>query len=34
MNNADESNSKQAFNDLLDYFSGNKNDNPDPISSG
>ena len=31
MNNADESNSKQAFNDLLDYFSGNKNDNPDPI---
>jgi 8-oxo-dGTP pyrophosphatase MutT (NUDIX family) len=31
MNNWDESNSKQAFNDLLDYFSGNKNDNPDPI---
>ena len=31
MNNADESNSKQAFNDLLDYFCGNKNDNPDPI---
>jgi len=31
MHNADDSNSKQAFNDLLAYFSRNKNDNPDPI---
>jgi 8-oxo-dGTP pyrophosphatase MutT (NUDIX family) len=31
MNNADDSNSEQAFDDLLAYFSRNKNDNPDPI---
>ena len=31
MHNADDSNSAQAFNDLLAYFSRNKNDNPDPI---
>tara|TARA_B110000240_G_scaffold188985_1_gene228436 strand:+ start:354 stop:1004 length:651 start_codon:yes stop_codon:yes gene_type:complete len=31
MHNADDSNSEQAFNDLLAYFSRNKNDNPDPI---
>jgi len=31
MNNVDDSNSEQAFDDLLAYFSRNKNDNPDPI---
>ena len=31
MNNADDSNSEQAFDDLLAYFSQNNNDNPDPI---
>ena len=31
MNNRDDSNSEQAFDDLLAYFSRNKNDNPDPI---
>lgn len=31
MNNRDDSNSEQAFEDLLAYFSRNKNDNPDPI---
>ncbi|PCI75847.1 MAG: CoA pyrophosphatase [SAR86 cluster bacterium] len=31
MNNRDENNSQQAFDDLLAYFSRNKNDNPDPI---
>lgn len=31
MNNRDDSNSEQAFDDLLAYFSGTKNDNPDPI---
>lgn len=31
MNNADNSNSEQAFYDLLAYFSSTKNDNPDPI---
>lgn len=31
MNNRDSSNSEQAFDDLLAYFSRNKNDNPDPI---
>lgn len=31
MNNADDSNSEQAFDDLLAYFSSTKNDNPDPI---
>ena len=31
MNNADESNSERAFDDLLAYFSANKNDNPSPI---
>ena len=31
MNNADDSNSERAFDELLAYFSQNKNDNPDPI---
>ena len=31
MNNADESNSERAFDDLLAYFSRNKNVKPDPI---
>lgn len=31
MNNRDDSASQQAFEDLLSYFSRNKNDNPDPI---
>jgi 8-oxo-dGTP pyrophosphatase MutT (NUDIX family) len=31
MNNVDDSNSEQAFDDLLAYFSRNKNGNPDPI---
>ena len=31
MNNADDSNSERAFDELLAYFSRNKNDNPDPI---
>jgi len=31
MNNRDDSNSEQAFDDLLAYFSRNKNDNPEPI---
>ena len=31
MKNADDSNSEQAFDNLLAYFSRNKNDNPDPI---
>jgi 8-oxo-dGTP pyrophosphatase MutT (NUDIX family) len=31
MNNRDDSNSEQAFDDLLTYFSSNKNANPDPI---
>jgi 8-oxo-dGTP pyrophosphatase MutT (NUDIX family) len=32
MKNREDSNSEQAFDDLLTYFSRNKNDNPDPIS--
>ena len=31
MNNADDSNSERVFDELLDYFSQNKTDNPDPI---
>ena len=31
MNNRDDSNSERAFDDLLAYFSRNRNDNPDPI---
>lgn len=31
MNNREDSNSEQAFEDLLAYFSRNKNANPDPI---
>jgi len=31
MNNREDSNSEQAFDALLAYFSSNKNDNPEPI---
>ena len=31
MKHRDDSSSQQAFDDLLDYFSRNQNDNPDPI---
>lgn len=31
MGNREDSNSERAFDDLLAYFSRNKNDNPDPI---